>query len=452
MESTTGLVLSYTNVTNLHPIFALLLFIAIMLTLFSKKRTPTIAAFLIIINFVTEAQRLSLSGIDFPLYRLMLVVIFIRIILRKEYIWFQPTKLDRWVLIQVLVVTIASMLRRPSFSTFAYVVSIMIDSLGTYFMVRILIRDYRELKSSVVVMMWISFSMAALFIVERFTGRNPMAIFGAVAATTWVRGGKMRVQGPYPHVILAGAYWAMNIPLFIAASSERGTKKPLMILAAICGITIVVLCSSSTPLVSLMVGLAAVVLYYQRNITNRLKIVMLAAICGLMLYWNKPIWFLLSRIDFTGGSTGYFRYFLIDSFVRHWKEWILIGTKTTANWGEGLVDVCNQYVATGTNGGLLSLIAFITAIMFAFKYVGALVVESTDDDERRWYWSLGVSVLVHLFNFIGVSYYAQLVPTWYFTLALCASMFQCMVLNKESLNASDRPLLGSGPMSQRARA
>jgi hypothetical protein len=452
MDAATGLILSYTNVTKLHPVIALLLFITILLTLFANKRNPAVASFLIIINFVTEAQRISLSGIDFPLYRLLLVFIFIRIALRKEYVWFRWTKLDRWVLLQVALIAIASMLRRPSFSTFVYEVSILIDSLGTYFVMRILIRDTEDLRSSIVVLMWISFAMAGIFIVERLTGRNPMATFGAVAASTWIRGGKMRVQGPYPHVILAGAYWAMTIPLFIASSRRGGANKPLMFLATICGIVIVLLCSSSTPLVSLFIGFAASILYYQRDIANRLKIFILGAICGLTLYWNKPIWYLLSRIDFTGGSTGYFRYFLIDSFVRHWKEWLLIGTKTTANWGEGLVDVCNQYVATGTNGGLPDLIAFFVSVLLAFKYVGALVVESTNIDDNRLYWGLGVSVLVHLFNFIGVSYYAQLVPAWYLTLAICASMFQCMVLGLGSEGAARRVLSEEFPKVQGARA
>jgi hypothetical protein len=433
--------------TLLHPLVALLLAVLAIGSLFSK-RGFVIASILIVMNFVTAAQRLYIGGMNFPIYRVVLCIGILRLIVRREFTWYRPSYLDFAVITQILVTSLAGYIRRPGSSEMIYQISTVIDACGGYMVTRMLIRDRADFRAAVRVLMWISFPIAAIFVYERVTGQNPMAVFGGVNEFTWVREGKLRVQGPYPHPILAGAYWATTVPLFLAARIRDGRRQALMYFAAIGGVVIVVLCSSSGPLIALFVGICATVLYYQRSATGRIKALAVMTLFALTIAWNKPVWFLLAKIDLTGGSTGYFRYFLVDSFVRHWKEWIVIGTRTTANWGQGMADVVNQYVSAGVNGGLLGLIAFLVSIVLSFKYVGEMIAGAADADERRDYWCLGASVLAHLFNFIGVSYFSQITLCWWMTIAFCASLRQASAQAREPLPEADSalaPELGLAP-------
>jgi hypothetical protein len=48
---------------------------------------------------------------------------------------------------------------------------------------------------------------------------------------------------------------------------------------------------------------------------------------------KAPVWFLIARIDLAGGSSGYHRAMLIDTFLRHFGDWWLLGTKDAFSWG-----------------------------------------------------------------------------------------------------------------------
>ena len=47
---------------------------------------------------------------------------------------------------------------------------------------------------------------------------------------------------------------------------------------------------------------------------------------------EDPIYFLMARIDISGGSQGYFRAQLIRSLIDHLSEWWLAGKDYTRHW------------------------------------------------------------------------------------------------------------------------
>ncbi len=420
----------YANSSYLHPLVALLLAVIIPMILV-RSRKAVLVSMLIVMNFVTSAQRISLAGVDLPIMRIVIILAVFRIIMTREYLWIKPLNLDVVIVIQMVISAIDGFLRTPSFSEMVYDVSTLIDSLGGYLIVRTMIRDREDFLAMVRALMWISFPIVLLFIAERLTGRNPMASFGGVAAYTWIREGKMRVQGPYPHVILAGALWATVVPLFLASAFRGGKKNPGMIAAAIAGLIIIVLCASSTPLMSVLAGLGAITLFWQRNLIVRLQSAALIGLVGLAAVWDHPIWYIVAKIDFTGGSTGWFRFNLIDQYIRRWPEWFAIGVRSTAGWGYGLIDVCNQYVSAGTNGGIIGLACFLASIAISFSYVGTLALVADDNDVKRDYWFLGASLLVHLMNFVGVSYFSHITFCWWLTLGFIGSLYQAKFGQRE---------------------
>jgi len=168
---------------------------------------------------------------------------------------------------------------------------------------------------------------------------------------------------------------------------------------------------------------------------------LIAGFFGLVFFWSKPIWYLFTKIDLTGGSTGFFRYLLVDRFIMHWREWFLFGVRSTFKWGAGLdlgavglADLPNQYVFEGVRGGALGLVLFIASIIIAFKYIGVLLKNEQLECARFHYWQIGVCLLVHLFNFMGVSYFGQVKFTWWMSLAFVACLYQRKILISRSHN------------------
>ena len=119
---------------------------------------------------------------------------------------------------------------------------------------------------------------------------------------------------------------------------------------------------------------------------------------------QAPVWHLISRVSGVGGSSGWFRYKLIDSAIRNFGEWAILGTRSTAHWFWGAQDVCNQYVLEGVRGGFLTLCVFVALIAFSFKEVGYLWrAVSRDKEKLAMAWGLGVCLLVYCMIFIGGS-------------------------------------------------
>jgi hypothetical protein len=425
----------YANRTILHPFVAVLLIVMVCFAL-AKDRKLAVLAIILVTNFVTPAQRISLAGVDFSILRIVVYFLLLRIILRNEISSYKPVKLDYFVFTYVLYSFVCFNVLRHSFSAVATSIGATLDVAGGYLAIRVLIRDDEDVESYVRAMMVVSFIIAPLFLLENATGHNPFFPMGWVPLTPEMRDGKMRLQGPYPHPILAGAYWAAMVPYFLAFKKKLGKYDPLMLLAIAAAVLMILLSSSSTSLMALLAVVPASILFYQRSSQRKLNILIVIGILCLALVMKGPVWSLIARIDLSGGSTGYFRYLLVDAFIRNWKEWFFFGVESTVHWGAGkslswagLGDVANNYVAAGVQGGMIGFVAFVGAMAVAFGFVGKLVRKATSEDRRYQYWHYGVAVFAHAVSFIGVSYYGQIELSWWISIAICASLYQANILD-----------------------
>jgi hypothetical protein len=134
-----------------------------------------------------------------------------------------------------------------------------------------------------------------------------------------------------------------------------------------------------------------------------------------------PVWSLVAKIDLVGG-TGYHRYKLVDNAINHIGEWWLSGTLETAHWGRAMHDLTNQFVLEGVRGGLPTLALFVAIITIAFRQIGVLWRSAHGRDHEVLAWALGVSLFVHVSNFLGVSYFGQNIMLWYLSLACIGSL------------------------------
>jgi hypothetical protein len=131
---------------------------------------------------------------------------------------------------------------------------------------------------------------------------------------------------------------------------------------------------------------------------------------------NAPVWYLIARIDLTGGSTGNFRAELITQALAHLDEWWLVGTDYTRHWMPTGVDwspyhtdITNYYIKMGVIGGLPLLILFVAILVTAFNLLGRTMTAIRGLDERgeRIMWLLGGTLFAHTATFISVTYFDQ---------------------------------------------
>lgn len=406
-------------------VFLLLLSLFVMWT----RREYVMVALIVGLNSIPEGVRIYLLGMNFPAIRILIILALLRVVLRREAAGSHLTKLDKVVVFYSVVSLFAHYLRTPSLGSIVTELGATIDRLGAYAVVRFMVRSHGDLRLVAWTFATLAFLVAAGILYESRGGIDLISRIGGISRFPTLRGGRFRAQGPYPHSILAGALWATVFPLIVGYRKRSGTGSVLMSLAIPVVVLIVYLTASSTPLMALLVGVVATLLYYQRDIVSPLVITAAAAILLLAIFWWHPPWFLYTKINPTGDSATYFRYVLVDSFVRHWRDWWLIGATETYTWriglGDlGLSDLVNQFVAEGVGGGVLQLGSFVAAIAVGFRYLTRLVGAARDAEDRRASWQVGVSLLVHVCNFLGVSYYGQVTFSWWMTLAFCASLYQ----------------------------
>jgi len=301
---------------------------------------------------------------------------------------------------------------------------LMVDTVGLYLLTRFMVRSFDDVEQLVTAFAIITIPVAFAFLVERMTARNPFALFGGVPETTHVRNGRLRCQGPFPHPIIAGCFFASLLPLWVPLFLARPARRALYGVAIGCAGLIVLACASSTPVMSVAFGIAGFAFLPLRRQMKWIRWSALFTLIGLHLFMKAPVWQLVARIDLVGGSTGYHRYQLIDASIRNFGLWWQFGTLDTLRVMDyRTMDITNEYLLEGLRGGFLLLVLFVAMLALGFKAVGRLVraVEGSRLD-LLCAWALGVCLFEHMMNFFAVSYFGQATQMWFLTLAIVSTV------------------------------
>jgi hypothetical protein len=436
------------NQTTLHPLGVIAIILLGMATIVVPRRYALVPA-LILACFVAPAQRIVLATLDFNFVRIMVLFGWARVMLRGEIAGFRWKPLDTLVVAWGVCATVTATILYGTVAALILRLGLLYEAIGIYFLCRFVVRDWQDVLAFARSAAIISAPVAFAFLVEKITGRNLFAFFGGVPEETIVRAGRLRCQGPFLHSILAGCFWASLLPLIGALWWSKGWHRPLALAGAFCAAWIVIACASATPIGGLLFGIGAAALYPLRRWMRWVRWSAVAGLVALELAMANPIWHLLARVPLVTGATGWYRFKLIDEFVRHFGEWVLIGTRSIASWpGPGFEAVTNEFVRQGVDGGLLTLGLFVGMIVVAFIGVGKIlrdiprrrfrVVAKSQDSKRvlvlpaddavdrsaklAMAWALGVSMFVHCVVFIGVSYFGQVLLVWYVGLGIIGSL------------------------------
>jgi hypothetical protein len=146
---------------------------------------------------------------------------------------------------------------------------------------------------------------------------------------------------------------------------------------------------------------------------------------------NDPVYFLMARIDITGGSTGWHRAELIRSAIEHLNEWWAVGTDRTRDWmptgihaSDYQTDITNFYLQMGVWGGLLLMFLFVAGLWVAFSEIGRTLRARSDirAHDQFMLWTLGSIMFGHAANFFSISYFDQTVVFLYLVFACIGSL------------------------------
>jgi len=363
--------------------------------------------------WVPADQTIMVGELDFQVLRVLVVVGMLRLWMRGEVIAIRWNRFDKLILAWALVGSLIYVLQWLTLAALINRCGRLLEWLGLYWVFRQSIRSWADVKVAYGGFAVCAIAMAPFVAAEWASGINPFGALGRV--TTILREGNFRCQATFPHAIMMGLFWATLVPLFIGFS--RQGHRILFWLAVAAAAFMVVATRSSTPVLTLGVVIALPFTYRWRQYTRTVSWGIVGLLFALHLAMNAPVWHLVSRVGLVSGSTGWHRFHLIDAAIRHFTEWMLIGTRYTGHWGYGLEDVTNQFILEGVRGGLITLVLFCAILFAGARAVVRLSLHSQEKDERYLAWCVFVTILAHCVSFIGVSYFGQITMIWYLLLA-----------------------------------
>jgi hypothetical protein len=238
---------------------------------------------------------------------------------------------------------------------------------------------------------------------EQITRVNVFGYIGEGGTWVTIRDGKIRSNGVMG-AGYAGSFAGGLIPLFLWLCSER--KSRMAMYAGIVGATAMVFtANSSTPPLALGASLLGLALWPLRKRMRLMRQGLATALVGLHLVMHGPVWALIARVDLTGSSSSYHRYYLVDNCIRHFRDWWLLGYKYYNLWGWDMWDLCNQFVVQALVGGLLTLVAYIAIFSRSFRAIGTARKQVEGDRWREWFmWCLGSSLFSVVVAHFGINY------------------------------------------------
>ncbi len=362
-------------------------------------------------TYITLGPSLDLGPFHFTVIRVLIAVGVLRVVVNGERLKRGWTQLDVLIVIWSFWAVVSSVCHKDIVSTLVFRLGLAYNALGLYFLIRIFIQDWNDVIGICGFVIVALVPIAAEMMIEATTGRNLFSCFGGVADLSEIRGGKIRAQGPFAHSILAGTVGAVSFPMGVLFWR---TNRRLAWIGFASTLLIVALSRSSGPILTLLSAIIAISAWLIRSHMRAIQWTACFVFIALALVMKAPIYYLLSRVDLTGSSTGYHRAILIEAAIEHLDEWWLYGTDYTQHWTPNAgfgddTDVTNHYIRLGIWGGLPLVGLFVWILALGFRSVGAVLRQRSNFllQEQFVTWSLGCMLFAHASTMISVSYFDQ---------------------------------------------
>lgn len=391
-------------------------------------RTKAIIPFLAVSILIPTDQVLVILGLHFPILRILALFGLVRLLWTKlstkdEILSGGISGIDKAIITLTVFTAVNGALLWRVWAEVIYQFGNLYSAFGVYFLIRLLIRDEEDVKRTLRVLACVTVLVAAVMIGEQVTGKNLLysTLGGARSylGTVGERGDHLRATGPFAHPNLAGTFGGIVLPLFVGLWWKDKASRKYAALGVASAAVIPFAASSSTALSGLIGGVIAFCFWPLRRRMRAVRWGIIATLIGLQCYMTSPVWHIISDIDLTGSSSSYHRYMLVDQCIRHFWDWMLIGTRDYANWAWDMWDLSDQYVGVADPSGLIPLVSFLAILVLGFKYVGRARSASAGDKKQELFiWGLGASLFANVVAFFGIAYFDQTGVVWDTILAM----------------------------------
>jgi hypothetical protein len=363
--------------------------------------------------YLPQEQQVVLAGFHLTAIRLLTLAGFARVLARREFSLARLNGLDRVFFLFYAYTTLVFLARSKIDQ--AYQIGTAVDAFLGYFAFSGLVGDFEDFKQFLGDFALLLVPYAAFLVYETETGKNLFTLLGA-QELGWTRRGRPRCFGSFRNPTLLGTLGSSFLPLYAALWLDRQRRLLTAIGGGLC-VFIVWASNSGGSLSCLGVGIIGWMLWKARARMRLVRRTASTTILAMGVVMNAPIWYVLDRISsFTGGA-GYHRSRLLDLFFQNIGKWWLAGMPVaeTRDWFPywlpgGATDLCCVIVSYGVSAGLGGVILFLVLLTKAFKSIGVAVAragEALDDGREALLWGLGVMLSVHVFNWLGVTYFDQ---------------------------------------------
>lgn len=402
------------------PTLIVLLIAVVAVFVLPRRWVPV--PFLVLACYIPKTETLNVGPASFTVLRTLAAVAIVRMALRSDWRGVSLGAVDYLMFCWGLLMVCTVALHQDPATQIVGRLGLALDGLGLYLVFRFFCRSSEDVALVCIALGLVLVPLAASMLFEKFTARNLLSFFGSREIPSF-RLGSVRAQGPFKHSILAGTIGALSVPFLAALWRTNRTIAWTGLAACAC---IVVTSNSSGPIMSLAAVVAALCLWPLRLHTRIFVWGGVVAYCVLELVMSRPPYYLISRIDLTGGSTGWHRSRLIESSLQYLDEWWVAGTDQTrhwmatgVSWSPDHTDLTNHYIALGVYGGLPLLLSFLAVLAVSFRHIGQ-ELRSARSGLAAWApWTLGCALFSIAVTSVSVSYFDQSVLWLYMTIALC---------------------------------
>lgn len=435
--------------TLLHPLVAVWLLIAIVLIL-TRPRENVITVFLLSCFSIPLGQVVVLGSLHFTALRILILAGLTRRATDRGSSSGGKfaggfNAVDRMVVLWTVSALVILSLQWMDTQALIHNVGDFIDALGGYLVFRFLIPDGTAIRRTVKVLAAICVIQGACMINEQISHVNVFGYLGGISLGVTARGGQIRSQGVMG-ALPAGVFAGFLIPLFLWLWTEG--KSRMAAGAGLAGATAMVITShSSTPWLAFAGSLVGLAFWPLRKRMRLVRWGLVMILVALHLVMKAPVWALIARIDLTGSSSGYHRYYLVDNCIRHFSDWWLFGYKYYNLWGWDMWDTCNQFVDLALKGGLVTLVCYIAIFSRSFGAIGTARKQVEGDRGREWLlWCLGSVLFTIVVSSFGINYPAQLLMG-FFPLLACISVatFEARQTTVRGVEAPDQEEFAFAP-------
>jgi hypothetical protein len=376
--------------------------------------------------YITRVQVLEIGPMHFPTMRVLIAVGLLRAAMNGERLSGGMNALDRIVRLWTIW-NICSIVFHQS-DVLVFRLGTIYDTVGVYYLFRVFIRGVEDIRTVCKMVCIVLVPLALSMLLEKQTGNNPLSLIEFGAAGVVSTNGHFRAQGTFGHPILAGTVGAVCFPMALCFWREN---RKLALAGLVATLAIVFASGSRGPVMTLLAVIGALALWNIRTQMQVIRWVAVSVIVVLNFLMNDPIYFLMARIDITGGSTGYFRAQLIQSAINHLSEWWFAGTDHTRHWmltgieaDPNHTDMTNYYLQMGVWGGLPLMLIFIWLLVAAFLRIGKALRAGQNASLTSQFtiWVLGSILFGHATAFWSISYFDQTIVFLCLVLACIGSL------------------------------